>query len=177
MDEFKAASGRVVKPQSDGSIRFDHANGYLAPQAAFDAEEYFRAKRDEELGRWRWPINPDVVAQELNGALVRIWNERTGNYSDYKTQDGTRFSVGKRGFDGAAAAYFEAHPAPKPWHDAQAGEFWTITHAGEDETCRVDDENGTLRFVGVSGWDTSVSMPITHHSITTAVRMVAEAAA
>lgn len=180
MDEFVAASGRKVRIRKDGSVEFGLLNGYLPRESAFDAEEFFQAKRDEELGRWRYPLDPHWIAMEGNHnrdgrRTVALFNEQT--FESFLMNDrvlGTSIDhVSYR----AARAFFEAHPQPKPWHDAQAGEFWTVTHAGEDETCRVDDVNGTLRFVGVSGWGTSVSMPITHHSITTAVRMVAEVAA
>ncbi|MBS0231747.1 MAG: hypothetical protein JSS52_11400 [Proteobacteria bacterium] len=178
MGEFVAASGRKVRIRKDGSVEFGLMNGYLPKESVFDAEEYFRARRDEELGRWRYPYDPDFVVREIDRdsfdrRRVEVLNERTFEKTVFNPVVATGESAKHR----AARAFFEAHPAPKPWHGAQAGEFWTVTHAGEDETCRVDDVAGTLRFVGVSGWGTSVSMPITHHSITTAVRMVAEAAA
>lgn len=175
MDEFVAASGRKVRIRKDGSVEFGLLNGYLPRESAYDAEEFFQAKHDEELGRWRWPINPHIVVypRQERGTSDRRW------VIVFNESRGVTIGPCVEGHTGepAALAYFEAHPEPKPWHGAQAGEFWSVTHAGEDETCRVDDVNGTLRFVGVSGWGTSVSMPITHHSITAAVRMVAEAAA
>ena len=178
--EFKAASGRTITIGNDGSLLFGRANGYLSRETAYDAEEYFRAKQDEELGRWRWPINPHWIAmdggRDRDGRrAVALFNELT--FERVQANDLVLDSEGHLIWQRAARAFFEAHPQPKPWHGAQTGEFWSVTHAGEDETCRVDDVSGTLRFVGVSGWGTSVSMPITHHSITTAVRMVAEVAA
>lgn len=171
--EFKAASGRKVSVGPDGSVMFGQALGYLTREAAFDAEEYMQAKHDEELGRWRWPINPHIVVypRHERGTSGRrralVIDERAG-----------KAELGIEGYSSNAAsfAYFEAHPEPKPWHDAKAGEFWSVHHVGI-ETCRVDDVNGVLRFVGVDGRGLSVSMPITHHSITAAVRMVAEVAA
>lgn len=171
--EFKAASGRTVRVGGDGSVMFGRVNGFLSREATYDAEEYFQAKHDEELGRWRWPLDPDYVAylRDDEPRRVRVIRESTGDFTD--TVEGSTLDGP---FKDAARAYFEAHPAPKPWHDAKAGEFWSVEHLGI-EVCRVDDVNGTLRFVGVDGRGLSVSMPITYHSITNAVQLVAEVAA
>lgn len=175
-NEFKAASGRTVNVAADGSVMFGPALGYLSREAAFDAEEYFRAKQDEDLGRWRVPIDPQyVVYPQRDPDWVVVMDEATGNGSipikrDRALRCGSAFQV-------AAHQYFEAHPKREPWHEAQTGEFWSITHTGQQETCRVDDVNGVLRFVGVDGIGLSVSMPVTHHSITAGRRMVAEVAA
>ena len=58
---FRARSGRTVSARSDGSVMFDHANGYLSPASVMDAEEFFQARRDAELGRWRYPLEPDCL--------------------------------------------------------------------------------------------------------------------
>lgn len=175
MDEFVAASGRKVRIRKDGAVEFGLLNGYLPKESVFDAEEFFQAKRDEELGRWRWPINPDVVAKELNGALVRIWNERNGNYSDYRKADRERFSFGDRGFDGAAAAYFEAHPERKPWEDAKPGEVWVFTYYEDIDVvaCAVAGGPFVTEFRGVTG----VEFNTKNSLITTARRIWPEDAA
>lgn len=176
---FKAASGRAVNVAADGSLMFGRVNGYLSKEAAYDAEEYFRAKHDEELGRWRWPINPHWIAMEGNRnrdgrRTVALFNEQT--FESCLVNDRVLESSIDDASHRAGRAFFEAHPELKPWHDAKAGEFWSVHHVGI-ETCRVDDVNGTLRFVGVDSHGLSVSMPITHHSITAAVRMIAEVTA
>lgn len=178
MGEFVAASGRKVSVGRDGSVRFVVANGYLSREAAYDAEEFFQARRDDELGRWRNPLDPQYVVYPDKADRVTVADENQGTHVVY-----TRAEVVGRPRDvltargRAAEAYFKSHPVREPWHDANAGEFWTVTHTTEVETCRVDDVNGTLRFVGVEGRGLSVSMPVTHHSITAAVRLVAEATA
>lgn len=118
---FKAASGREVRPNEDGSIMFGRAIGYLQREAVIDAEEYFQAKRDAELGWWRWPENPNYIVRPLAGQALVI-NERTGRSHVFGRDDDS----GEWALADAAEAYFKAHPEPKPWHDAKPGEVWLI---------------------------------------------------
>jgi hypothetical protein len=150
--EFRARSGRTVRAKADGSVVFDHVNGYLGPEQVFDAEEFFQARRDLELGRWRYPLNPDYVVyvrEPYPGELrrVRAIQESTGDFVD--TVEGTTLDGP---FKDAARAYFEAHPERKPWEDAKPGEFWalklpmaTIAAASQDETLwQVDAVGATF---------------------------------
>lgn len=180
-NEFKAASGRTVNVGADGSVMFGPALGYLSREAAFDAEELFRAKRDADLGLWRSPLDPDWVAiegepEDGGRRTVVLVNERTLE-REWLNDRILEFPTIEDAPHRAGRAFFVAHPKVEPWHKAQAGEFWSIMHTGQAETCRVDEVNGTLRFVGVDGQGLSVSMPVTHHSITAGRRMVAEVAA
>lgn len=169
--EWRAWSGRVIKPLEDGTITFAGSHGYLAPRTAMDAEEYFQAKRDEELGRWRWPENPGYVVYAPVGYshYVRVLDERSAIleviHREHLEGRGSLMAQ-------AARAYFAAHPDRKPWEEAQVGDFWVVHHMGMRETCRVDDSSGVIRFVGVDGHETHVSMPVTHPSITDAVQLV-----
>lgn len=184
-NEFKAASGRTVNVAGDGAVMFGRCVGFLSREAAYDAEEYFRAKHDEDLGRWRYQLDPDYVVYPNPGLTfltmfgpgidLVVLRESDGMTKGYvrAEDEGGEPSPHRAQHIRAARAYFEAHPAPKPWHTAKAGEFWSVSHIGI-EVCRVDDVNGTLRFVGVDGRGLSVSMPITHHSITAASRLGVE---
>jgi hypothetical protein len=171
MDKFKARSGREVVGAEDGSLMFAKAIGYLSKEAVFDAEEYFQAKRDAKLGRWRWPLNPDWVAVEgdltFEGRTVVVVNERTLD----RFWGNERVRACAPDADAAhqaARAYFDAHPAPKPWHDAAEGEFWAVVHSDDFDVCRVVKG----RFEGAMvGRSTQVSMPVTHHSIRHAERI------
>lgn len=121
--EFRARSGRTVSARSDGSVMFDHANGYLSPASVMDAEEFFQAKRDFDLGRWRWPENPDYVVYSNDPvARLRVVRESDGFVAllDEATDD-AGYS-----FQEAARAYFEAHPERKPWHAPDAGDHWVL---------------------------------------------------
>lgn len=129
--EFRARSGRTVTSRSDGSVMFDHANGYLSPASVMDAEEFFQAKRDAELGRWRWPENPDYVVYRGrdDDDTVVVIDERNGSNAVYDRGDSdSEFERWKSHHD-AAFAYFEAHPERKPWEEAKPGEVWALTTA------------------------------------------------
>lgn len=121
--EFKARSGRTLQQGEDGTVTFQGTPGYLAPQAAMDAEELFQAKRDRELGRWRDTLEPHYVAYPVDGgATVQIVDERDG-----QSHRVTRLVEDTdTGFLGAAYRYFEAHPEPKPWESARPGEVWLV---------------------------------------------------
>lgn len=108
---------------------FDHANGYLSPASAMDAEEFFQAKRDEELGRWRWPENPDWVAiegrREPQGRTVVVVNEKTLERFWFNELVGQVIRSSQA--HEAGRAFFEAHPERKPWADAKDGDIWEFS--------------------------------------------------
>lgn len=126
--EFKARSGRTVRMLERGDVAFDHANGYLAASAVFDAEEFFQAKRDAELGRWRDPLNPDYVVSRWGDAPeeIRVFHEPTARYEDF-TRDKAVLSDWIP--SSVAFRYFAEHPK-KPWHDAEPGDVWVLTVRG-----------------------------------------------
>lgn len=140
--EFKTRSGRIVKPQPDGSIGFAGLNGYLGKSIVMDAEEYFQAKRDAELGRWRYPLAPDYVVYRdkaragglTDGTVVvihepsgdRAWMDPDGAYS---VDGGTAPAITEAG-----RAYFKAFPfTRKPWQSARPGEVWVLTLPDEGD--------------------------------------------
>lgn len=134
--------------------------------------EMYQHERDEELDRWRWPENPDyVVYRDRDGAAVVVDESYPRKSSDRVYRKWLEDPVGSLGWgEMAARAYFDAHPEPKPWHDAADHEFWEITHTGQTEVFRVEFDY----FVSVmSGRDggLGVSMPVTHPSITAGRRI------
>ena len=121
---YETRSGRVVKVQENGGIVFDHVNGYITPEMVPDAEEFFEARKDDELGRWRWPENPDYVvyvkceSESEPRAGVRVLHERTGRSRDISRVVVNACDATVSRFGRAARAYFEAHPVePKPTVD------------------------------------------------------------
>lgn len=138
-------------------------NGYLGPEQVFDAEEFFRARRDAELGRWRSPLHPDYVVYRI-GYDALVVGERVG--LSQKFARGDVDDAENRVPAQVAFEYFEAHPERKPWEDAQYGEVWAVTHTGgQTDLCRVTSYG---RFEQVSGTDVLVRMPLAHPSITAA---------
>lgn len=124
--QFQARSGRTIKVGEDGTLIFDHVHGYLNPDSAMDAEEFFQAKHDEDLGRWRYPSDPEWVVRDGGvshvGRVAIVLNERTFEQTTFTRSSAT----GESAKHGAARAYFEAHPERKPWHDAKVGQVWAI---------------------------------------------------
>lgn len=139
--EFRARSGRTVTARSDGSVLFDHVNGYLSPWSVMDAEEFFQAKRDEDLGRWRWPENPQYVVYPASGYghYVRVLNEKDA-FLDVVYRDGQ--GADRAGAGEAARAYFEAHPERKPWEEAEPGEVWAlrVKHVPGEDAYEIYDD-------------------------------------
>lgn len=100
--------------------------------------EFFLHERDQELGRWRWPENPEYVAYDLGVRVVRIAHEPTGNSWDLDEFSLPNHIVGGRqSWHRTAQAYFAAHPLPKPWHDAQHGEVWALTVDGKEDAFKL----------------------------------------
>lgn len=159
MDKFVARSGREVKAgREDGSLVFGKLDGYLGRDAVFDAEEYFQAKRDEELGRWRWPLNPHYVVYPSEqfaageaGGWVRVVHEATSFVEEFARHATARATRADMLFPAAARAYFEAHPEVTPWDDAKVGEIWAVTAFGHERPCRVIEANlSTEREGGIA---------------------------
>ncbi|MEW2011515.1 hypothetical protein AB0300_18830 [Microbacterium sp. NPDC078814] len=98
--------------------------------------EFFQHERDKELGRWRWPDNPDYVVYAKDTGDWLVLNESTGHTKHYTHRE--HANVGGSNMTKAARAYFEAHPERKPWHDAKPGEVWELT---------LDDESEHIVFV------------------------------
>lgn len=141
--DFKARSGRTVRSNEDGSISFQGGNGYIGPGLSFDAEEFFQAKRDAELGRWRWPENPDFVAwasRRSNEKDVTVLDESDGYVGYFTRADVEDERSGEGLIRRAARAYFEAHPERRPWEDAKSGEAWVFTIDGIETAVVVDTD-------------------------------------
>jgi len=133
VNDFTASNGVSVRirehdiewavPDSDsfGSI-YRCSQGSMLDVAL---AEFYQARRDERLGRWRWPENPQWVVYRDEIADVLVLNEASGEEAGRFTPDTVENFPRAEGAD-AARAYFDAHPEPKPWHDAKPGEGWVI---------------------------------------------------
>lgn len=102
--------------------------------------EFFQAEADERLGRWRWPENPDYVVYPRPNH-VAVVHEQSGNALQ-ATREQADINTG---LCRAARAYFDAHPEPKPWHDAEPGEGWLLTIDGREcAAVALADPNGVF---------------------------------
>ena len=140
MNDFTASNGVTITLTNYGRLIVDNEGGtYPEMMAEGDhvqaLREFFRAEEDERLGRWRWHENPDYVVYRdtermyINQPAVIVFNETNGATA-YCGKDGlySTSGIGARDVwcEPAARAYFDAHPEPKPWHDAKPGEVWVL---------------------------------------------------
>ena len=118
-----------IKTYEDGSARllWDWRDIALTTANFETLREYFQAERDEQLGRWRDPENPDMVCYPVECDPNAVWVVYEG--------DGRRYHATRTGWEltrphyasEAAGRYFQAHPDPNPWRAAQPDEIWVLT--------------------------------------------------
>ena len=105
---------------------------YLIQSQYEAARAFFQAERDDTLGRWRDPENPDCICYPVAGDPDDIWVVYEGSGLAYMRERNQAFYAGNR-FSEVARRYFAAHPEPKPWEEAKAGEVWILTRYGAEE--------------------------------------------
>lgn len=142
MTEFTASNGVVVVPGKSSDEPVVLVAGRLSlweAETVTALREYFQHQRDEELGRWRWPDNPDVVvyhARNVNGDH-KVLNEPDGHGLLWG-RDMEPAPASSDVLESAARAYFDSRPEPKPWHEAKTGEGWVLTIDGHEQIATVD---------------------------------------
>lgn len=158
MSKFTASNGITVEigQRSISFLKDRKRSVTLLSEANIAAlAEFFRHKRDQELGRWRDPKNPFMVVYPRIRGRIRVVSELTGRSWNTDQQINPDFPYSARK---AAEHYFAAHP-PKPWHTAKPGEAWVLTLNGheEDEAVVVQKiGNGHPVFVQDNGSHISV---------------------
>lgn len=129
MPTFTASNGITVRPNGDGGLMIyklgDFVSLGLRPERVEALREFFLGERDEHLGRWRWPENPEYVVYTRLSAVLVV-DERTWDPGVlYRRGDSVYDIEGE-----AARAFFVAHPDPRPWEEAQPEEVWLLTYGG-----------------------------------------------
>ena len=146
-----------VDLDDDGRVRLRRAGGDEGVYTLETTEAlraFFQAERDETLGRWRDPKNPDYVVYPLADGTVMIFNEQS-QYREFWSRKGTREYELKGGSADVARRYFAAHPEPKPrppfaaYVDKNGSAVW------------VTDENGNLRCLSDQNLDPEKYAPFT----------------
>lgn len=158
MNAFVASNGHtiiedapgetVVRDRSGLSTLTDFAYLDSADMAAL--REFFRAEEDERLGRWR---------STLDAAWTAAVDAETG-WVTFRHEDGLRefmvesrrSSLGRWTLDlqRIAREYFDAHPEPKPWRNAEPGEVWLLYVDGVEECVRVLQSSDGARFFPIA---------------------------
>ena len=140
MTEFTASNGGTIRVEVGGRVTItDHTRerlsaiaetisrtAYLNKAQASALREFFQHERDEELGRWRWPENKDVVVYPESDGQHWVIREDTGaarHVNGLYVTDA---------FGTAASDYRDAHPARNPWEGAQPGDVWVIEVEGTE---------------------------------------------
>lgn len=149
MNEYTTTDGGIkVSRSSTGGLKVHYVDDnvtdaddrYVPGFAAAALGEFFQVERDEALGRWRWPENPDVTVRiapkhaqhGVSDDTVMIQSDESG-YVGYYTRERLPEITDKTGdIVRAGHAYFDAHPEPKPWHDAKFGEVWLLRFEADD---------------------------------------------
>ena len=111
----------------------DRSFGPIRGEAASASIEYgahqARAERDAVLGRWRSVEHPDFVAYDHGDGRIRFLRELDGvSYSFARDYMSIRYPAECAEFPFLVVAreFFESHPEPKPWEQAEPGEVWSL---------------------------------------------------
>ena len=127
---------KLTKRDVDDVYRLDFGPGtapiILSEEEMDELRAHLQAERDEQLGRWRDPENPDCICYPVAGDPDDIWVVYEGSGLAYMRERNQAFYAGNK-FSEVARRYFAAHPEPKPWEEAKAGEVWILTRYGAEE--------------------------------------------
>lgn len=170
MNDFTASNGMQIRtrPAIDDSFGIYNTAGKSTLANSYDhlndremqtLREFFQAEADERLGRWRWPENPDYVVYLNDGYAVVVSESDPSRRPDRVHRRYLEDPEGSLGWgEFAARAYFDAHPEPKPWHDAKAGEGWVIEIGeGDHENFQAVVVSNDGKFLHRDGGSTDVT--------------------
>ena len=70
--KFTASNGLEIEIGKKGAtfVKGDDGTAWVGPNAVEALREFFQHERDQELGRWRDPVNRDLVVYRLS--LIHI---------------------------------------------------------------------------------------------------------
>ena len=178
--QYNQERGPVQVTLENGMLRLRRGNpqaeGLYDPDTANALRAFFQAERDEQLGWWRDPEEPDwvVCPHERNANAVIVYNERT-RFTCFSQRRAAETSSGNYSSVKVAQRYFAAHPdgePHKPWHDAKAGEYWLVTLKGADPIPTTVGNYGENLYFTID--DDNYYCPTDDHRIRNAVRLTPE---
>lgn len=165
MSEFVASNGGAVELEDGGWVKVDGPGffEYIDRRGVEALREFFQHERDEELGRWRWPDDSNIVVVPSDGTYindgkrwVNVYDERKmGQSSWYCSEDSAIGCRGSQPLHDAAHDYFKLHPKPKPWEDAAPGEVWVVKWLNSNHPVEAVVVPGT-------GWDANWAVDSAH---------------
>lgn len=132
MNEYTASNDYMVRVRATGTeLAVEGGFGILhvSKERTQALREFFRAEEDERLGRFRhgeYVVYPDGEDQLGNRHVVTVWEKNGRRDSIYED------NIPNTVYGASARAYFDAHPEPKPWHNAKPGEVWVLTVDGAE---------------------------------------------
>ena len=142
---------KLTKRDVDDVYRLDFGSGtapiFLSEEEMDELRAHLQAERDEQLGRWRDPEDPNMVVyprpdqDDSYGRCMSLFDESSGEFWLAWERIATHDS---------SARYFAAHPEPKPWEEAKAGEVWILTRYGAEEPFFVTDGEFTSTDLAVA---------------------------
>ena len=136
---------KLTKRDVDDVYRLDFGPGtapiILSEEEMDELRAHLQAERDEQLGRWRDPENPDCICYPVAGDPDDIWVVYEGSGLAYMRERNQAFYAGNK-FSEVARRYFQAHPKSKPWDAAQPDEVWVLTINNDREEVFRCGENG-----------------------------------
>ena len=147
-----------VDLDEDGRIHLSRAghsaNGIYTLETTEALRAFFQAERDEALGRWRDPENPDWICYGRGSSrdTVYVINEYDG-LPYMLERDQVAYADSE--FSAVAQRYFETHPKPKScppfaaYVDKNGSAVW------------VTDENSNLRCLSDQNLDPEKYAPFT----------------
>ena len=150
----------VTGPHGEITVQIAHTSGLVfkntfAPDAAKALRNHLQQERDEALGRWRDPEDPNMVVYPRDDVNTTVHDETTGAYLNWSREQAEDDEY-SHGFGFATArAYFAAHPEPKPrppfaaYVDKNGSAVW------------VTDENSNLRCLSDQNLDPEKYAPFT----------------
>jgi hypothetical protein len=146
MNQYTASNGVEIEIRSTGTeLIITGARAlHLSAERTTALREFFRAEEDERLGRWRWPEHPTWTCYLTRLDEVLVFNEAAPAYGSFLLGRGADTWPYARP---AADAFFDAHPHPKPWHNAMPGEMWALTVDGEPEVPAVASSSSSGHVV------------------------------
>ena len=121
--------------------RAGYGNGIYTLETTEALRAFFQAERDEQLGRWRDPENPDIVCYPVACDLDAVWVMYEGDWTRYHASRSGWEDVLPHYVSETAGRYFAAHSEPEPWDAVQPDEVWVLTDGDRSEVF-LCGENG-----------------------------------